>query len=303
MANIAFVFAGQGAQKTGMGKELTEISPAAAKVFEDADKARPGTSEQCFTADSEELKKTSNTQPCVYTVDLAAAEALREKGIVPAAVAGYSLGEIAALTFSGAFSPEEGMKFVTARGLAMQKASEMHDTGMVAVLKLDNDTIKELASKYNAVYPVNFNCAGQVTVAGDKEELEGFKADVKAAKGLPRVIPVAGGFHSPFMEPALDDLQAAADQAVMNETQIPVYSNYTTKPYEGDYKELMVKQVVNPLRWQESIENMIADGIDTFIEVGPGTALTKMITRISKDVAMYHVEDKESLEETLEQLL
>ena len=296
MGKIGFVFAGQGAQYTGMGESLSKCSSAAAELFKKIDSVRPETSKQCFEADAEQLMKTDVTQPCVYAVDLACAYALKERGIMADAVAGYSLGELAALTFAGSLTPEEGVRLVAARGAAMQRASELQETGMMAVLKLDDDRINQLASKYDNVYPVNFNCKGQVSVAGLKDQLAQFGQDVKENGGLVRILEVAGGFHSPFMQSAATELKDIFEQASVAEAQIPVYANCTGEKYQGSYTDTMPRQIVSPILWQKSIENMIADGVDTFIEVGPGSRLTKMITRISKDITMLNVENEETLE-------
>ena len=296
MGKIGFVFAGQGAQYTGMGESLSKCSSAAAELFKKIDSVRPETSKQCFEADAEQLMKTDVTQPCVYAVDLACAYALKERGIMADAVAGYSLGELAALTFAGSLTPEEGVRLVAARGAAMQRASELQETGMMAVLKLDDDRINQLASKYDNVYPVNFNCKGQVSVAGLKDQLAEFGQDVKENGGLVRILEVAGGFHSPFMQSAAAELKDIFEQASVTEAQIPVYANCTGEKYKGSYTDTMLRQIVSPILWQKSIENMIADGVDTFIEVGPGSRLTKMITRISKDITMLNVENEETLE-------
>ena len=296
MGKIGFVFAGQGAQYTGMGESLSKCSSAAAELFKKIDSVRPGTSKQCFEADAQELMKTDVTQPCVYAVDLACAYALKERGINADAVAGYSLGELAALTFAGSLTPEEGVRLVAARGAAMQRASELHETGMMAVLKLDDDKVNQLASEYSDVYPVNFNCKGQVSVAGLKDRLAEFGKDVKENGGLVRILEVAGGFHSPFMQSAAAELEDIFKNASVAEAKIPVYANCTGEKYQGSYADTMLRQIVSPILWQKSIENMMADGVDTFIEVGPGSRLTKMITRISKDITMLNVENEETLE-------
>ena len=299
MGKIAFVFAGQGAQHTGMGKEISENVSAAAEIFAKADSVRPGTSQQCFEGSSELLAETKNTQPCIYTVDMAMAAALEANGVKADMAAGYSLGELAALAYAGSFSFDDGLGLVSQRGAIMQKASESCDSGMMAVLKLPDEKIEELSSKYTKVYPVNFNCNGQVTVAGDRAQLDQFKDDVKEAKGLVRILEVSGGFHSPFMSDAAEEFKKVLEGADIKDANIPVYSNWTAKPYEGDYKKALEMQIANPIRWKNIIEDMIENGADTFIELGPGTALTKMITRISKKVRMFNVKDMESLELTL----
>lgn len=294
MGKIAFVFAGQGAQYTGMCKGL---SP---EILTRLDAVRPGTAAQIMEADAEELMKTDVTQPCVYTADLMAAFALEQRGIKADAVAGYSLGEIAALAYAGAFSIEEGMSLVAKRGEEMQKASELHETGMAAILKLSDEKVKELCSHYEQVYPVNFNCKGQISCAGDKAQLLEFAQEVKAEGGLARILEVAGGFHSPFMQTAADALESVFSSVDFSQTQIPVYANYTAQPYEGDYAQIMTKQIVNPILWQKSIENMIEAGVDTIVEVGPGNRLGKMISRISKDILLLNVENEETLEAAVE---
>ncbi|MCI7145562.1 MAG: ACP S-malonyltransferase [Clostridiales bacterium] len=302
MGKTAFIFAGQGAQKPGMGKDLYDNIPAAAQVFDRADKVREKTSWQCFEADEATLKETKNTQPCIYTMDYAVAEALREAGVKADMVAGYSLGELAALAFAGAFTFEEGLRLVSERGALMQTASEACETGMTAVLKLSDEKVEEICGRYNQVYPVNFNCDGQVSVAGVKDELGEFNQAVKAEGGLPRVLQVSGAFHSPFMAEAAEGFAGVLESAEISETEIPAYSNYTSKAYEGDYRDMLVKQISNPVRWKNEIRNMIEAGVDTFVEVGPGNALAKMVTRISKDVTVISVNSAESFREAVERI-
>ena len=300
MGKIAFVFAGQGAQSVGMGKDVYDAVPAAREVFAKADSVRPETSGQCFEADAAELMQTKNTQPCVYTVDLAMAAALEAEGIHADVAAGYSLGELAALTYAGAMTVEEGTRVVAERGRLMQIASEAHETGMAAVLKLQDDKVEEICSKYPDLYPVNYNSDGQVSVAGDKEQIKAMAEDVKAERGLAKILDVSGAFHSPYMNQAAEDFAVFLESAEIGEVNIPVYSNRTALPYEGDYKQLLVEQIINPVYWKKLVRNMIDEGVDTFIELGPGKALTSMITRISKDVKMYRVSDMETLQKTVE---
>lgn len=302
MGKIAFVFSGQGAQYSGMGRELYETSAAAQTVFNRADAIRPGTSRQCFGGSEAELTQTSNTQPCMFAVELAAANALLEAGVQPDMVAGFSLGEIAALTFAQVLPFDEGFELVCSRGELMQRAAEHADSGMVAVLKLDPDTVGELCARFSNVYPVNYNCPGQVSVAGAREELEPFKQAVREAGGKAVPLKVAGAFHSPFMAEAAAGLDDVLEGLEMAEPAVTLFSDYTAQPYAGDYRTLVREQVVNPVRWQSIIENMIADGADTFVEVGPGKTLCGLIGKISKDVRTLHVEDAESLAQTLEAL-
>ena len=196
MGKIAFVFAGQGAQFPGMGQELAQCSPAAAKIFAELDALRPGTSQQCFAGTEEELKETKNTQPCMFAVELASAAALAEGGLRADMTAGFSLGEIAALTYSGAVDLATGFHLVCRRGELMQEAAEAQPTAMAAVLKLSNEDVEKVCAQFDQVYPVNYNCPGQVSVACAKEQLAPFSAAVKAADSTlpswprpPRALP------------------------------------------------------------------------------------------------------------------
>ncbi len=305
MGKIAFLFSGQGTQNTGMGRELCNASPAAKKVFDLADSIRPGTSAQCFEASKEELSLTVNTQPCVYCVDLAAAEALRESGILPDAAAGFSLGEIAALTFAGVFTPKDGFSFVCERGRFMNDAAEKTGGGMAAVLKLSDEKVEELCSRRSRVYPVNYNCPGQVSVAGDRAELDALCKEAAAEGGRAVPLAVSGAFHSPFMKEAGDRLQKALAAFPVRAPALPVYSDCTASlcgADEGQIRENIVRQVSSPVRWRKILEDMRASGIDTFVETGPGKVLSGLVRRTLPGVAIYHVEDAETLRQTVSAL-
>lgn len=303
MGKIAFVFSGQGAQAPGMGKELYECSDAAKAVFELCDGIRPGTSEQCFNGTKEELTVTANTQPDMFAVEVAAARALVEAGIQPDALAGFSLGEISALAFSGAVSLEDGFKLVCRRGELMQEASNAADSAMVAVVKLPPEKVEELAGQFDQVYPVNYNSPAQTVCAGLSSSMDGFKAAVKAAGGRALPLKVSGAFHSPFMSSAAKGLAEVLAPMEFGTPSCPLYSNVTAQPYEdGQFKDLLSRQVENPVRWQTTVENMIAAGVDTFIEVGPGKTLAGLIGKINSDVRALNVEDAESLKHTIEEV-
>lgn len=296
MGKIAFVFSGQGSQYGGMGKSLFETSPAARQVFETADKIRPGTSEQCFSGTAEELSLTKNTQPCLYCVDLAAARALEEAGIHADFAAGFSLGEVAALTFSGAFSEEDGFSFVCRRAAAMQEAAEQNPGAMAAVLKLPNETVEQLCGEFSHVWAVNYNCPGQLVVAGEKAELEAFCTKVAEKGGRAVPLAVSGGFHSPLMAGAAERLRGELENIAMKRPRLPVYANFTAQPYGENAKELLLEQVKNPVRWQETVENLAAQGVDTFMECGAGKTLCGLIKKTVKDATVLRVEDAETLQ-------
>ena len=298
MGKIAFVFPGQGTQHPGMGLDLKKNDLFARFTFIQADQLRPGTSDQCFYGDAETLKQTANTQPCLFTVEMAAAQALIGQGVTPDMVAGFSLGELAALTITGGVDFESGIKMVTHRGKLMQDAAEKVDSAMIAVMKLDTAKVEELCAAYPEAYPVNYNCPGQTVVAVKRESLEGLREAVKAAGGRAMPLKVSGGFHSPFMAEAAEQFNAYLQDVKFSRFKVPLYSNYTARPYDQDCRELLTKQICNPVRWQELVENMIADGADTCIELGPGDVLCGLIRRIDKSVRTYHVEDWDGLDST-----
>ena len=302
MGKIAFVFSGQGAQTPGMGKALYEASPAAKKISDKLNELRPGTLEMCFSGTAEDLKRTENTQPCMYLTEIAAAEALKEKGIMPSAVAGFSLGEIAALAFSGIVSAEEGFQIVTKRAEFMQQEAEKHPAVMDAVLKLSDESVEKLASLFDEVYPVNYNSPGQVVVSASEGSIAAFEAKVKEEGGRTMRLNVAGGFHSPFMHEAAVAFGKELEKYQFSEPELSIYSNVTGNAYEGDVKTLLSKQIESPVRWVTIVMNMIKSGIDTFIEVGPGSTLTGLIKRIDKEVRTYNVSDAESIEKILSEV-
>ena len=242
MGKIAFVFAGQGAQYTGMGKELYDNFSSAKNVFDMAQRLRKGTKEQCFYALKEDLSITINTQPCLFAVCLACAEVLKENGITADGVAGFSLGEIPAVAFSGVMSYEQAFLFVIKRAEYMQECAEKNRGNMFAVLKLTAQKVIEICSEISGAYPVNFNCEGQTVVACDEKVSDTLCEKVTSAGGKAIKLSVSGAFHSPFMKDASEKIGQYLESISFNEAGIPVYSNYTAGIY-GNPKILLKNQV------------------------------------------------------------
>ena len=284
MGKIAFVFSGQGDQFPGMGQDLYEKYPSARRVFDLCDNLRPGTSSQCFTGGQEELQETKNTQPCLFAMELAVANVLLEKGITPDCVAGFSLGEVTAATVGGVFSWETGFQLVCKRGELMQREAEKWDTFMAAVVKLSTTQVQTICDRYAGVYPVNFNCPGQIAVSGLAAQAGDFLADVKAAGGRAILLKVKGAFHSPFMNGAAKAFAQVLKKVELKKGDVTLYSNLTAAPYTKEAADLLSEQICNAVQWEKLICNMITDGVDTFLEIGPGRTLTNMIRRIDGSV-------------------
>ena len=296
MAKLAFVFSGQGDQFPGMGKELYDSYEEAKAVFRMCDAIRPGTSEQCFDGSEEELKKTVNAQPCLYAAELAAAEVLKSRGIRPDMAAGFSLGEMTACAFSGVFSPEEGFRLVIRRGELMQEAAEGQETFMAAVLKLGSEETERICAALDEVYPVNYNCPGQIVVSGSAAQKEQLNALVREAGGRMMPLKVGGAFHSPFMSSAAEAFKRELESSGYAAPEVTLYSDVTAASYDGNtvIPDLLSRQVISPVRWEDLVRNMILSGMDTCIEVGPGRTLSGLIRRIDPGIRTFAAADMQT---------
>ncbi len=309
MGGVAFLFAGQGAQHPGMGAELAQREHAAHAVFQTCDSVRPGTSNQCFDGAAEELNDTANTQPCVFACDLACARALEAHGVTPQAVAGFSLGEVAALTFAGAYADEDGFALVCHRAKLMVDAARKHPGAMRAVLKLDAGAVEALAREAGEAWPVNYNSPQQTVVAGSPAALATLDELVRDAHGRSMPVAVSGAFHSPYMADAARELGAyLAEGREPAVPRIPVIANctgaaYPTEPKGGTERaKLLAEQVANPVQWVKTLHELEQRGIDTFIEVGPGKTLTGLVKRTLRGATALPCETPEQLDAVLDAL-
>lgn len=297
MGKIAFLMAGQGSQYPGMVKDLYDSIDSIRSLFDKAELIRPGTKKMCFEGSKEELGETINTQPCMYLADIACAMAAMEKGIEPDYVAGFSLGEVAALPIAGVVDVIDGFSFVMKRAEYMEEAAKANPGGMVAVLTADKDRLFDLCMEAG-VYPVNYNCPNQIVVAGSKDRIPRF-TETLASEGM-RCIPlnVSGAFHTPYMQSASERLRDVLETIRISKGAKPLYSNVTADLYTDSHDEIvmnLVNQVMSPVRWESIIKDMYAKGVDTFVECGPGKVLSGLVKKTLSDVRIFSIKDYESL--------
>ena len=287
----AFVFPGQGAQFVGMGKDLYETNALAKKYFDRADEILGfKITEIMFNGTDEQLKETKVTQPAVFLHSVIQALCLGGS-FNPAMVAGHSLGEFSALVASGALDFEDGLRLVASRANAMQKACEINSGTMAAIIGLPDEKVEEIcasvSSEGDIVVAANYNCPGQLVISGNVNAVNVACEKLKEA-GAKRALPlkVSGAFHSPLMQPAKDELQAAIEKTTFKTPKCPVYQNVDAKPHTDaeEIKLNLIAQLTSPVRWTASVQTMIYDGADDFTECGPGKALQGMIGRIDKNV-------------------
>jgi [acyl-carrier-protein] S-malonyltransferase len=302
MKQIAFVFPGQGSQHVGMGKELYENFSVARRIFEEAgDSLRFSISELCFKGPEESLKLTENTQPAMLTASIAALKVLQtEKGIIPQFTAGHSLGEYSALVASGALAFSEAVKIVRLRGKFMQEAVPVGEGAMAALLGMEREEVEKLCEEVSSgevLTPANFNCPGQIVVAGHSKAVGRAIEKVKRGGKKAVLLPVSAPFHSPLMKPAGERLEKALEEISVSELKVPVVTNVEAEvnTLKERVKELLVAQVSSPVRWEESMRKMSEKGIEKVLEIGPGKVLSGLMKRIDPRIETGNLEDLQTL--------
>lgn len=306
MDKTAFLFAGQGAQYIGMGKELYDRYPICRQTFDEASESlHMDLAELVFRGSKEQLDRTENTQPSIVAMSIAAYRALSEYRIMPAVMAGLSLGEYSALTASGVFTLSQVIPLVQKRGKFMQEAVPLGIGKMTAILGLSKEKAEEAceeAKAFGIVEPANFNCPGQIVIGGERDAVDVAGRLAKEKGAIKTVdLPVSAPFHTSMLQPAAEKLKAELDSMLLGEMKTPVLCNVNAEYIRGsgEVKELLYQQVMSSVRWEQIVRKMIADGVKNFVEIGPGRTLSGFVRKIDRGLGIYHVEDIASLEATV----
>ncbi|CUB16738.1 Malonyl CoA-acyl carrier protein transacylase [Bacillus subtilis] len=310
MSKIAFLFPGQGSQFIGMGKELYEQVPAAKRLFDEADETlETKLSSLIFEGDAEELTLTYNAQPALLTTSIAVLEKFKESGITPDFTAGHSLGEYSALVAAGALSFKDAVYTVRKRGEFMNEAVPAGEGAMAAILGMDAEALKQVTDKVtkegNLVQLANLNCPGQIVISGTAKGVE-LASELAKENGAKRAIPleVSGPFHSELMKPAAEKLKEVLDACDIKDADVPVISNVSADVMteKADIKEKLIEQLYSPVRFEESINKLIAEGVTTFIEIGPGKVLSGLVKKVNRRLKTIAVSDPETIELAIQTL-
>lgn len=305
MSKIAFIFPGQGAQACGMGQDFYEQTETGKRIFDKATELMGFSMTQLCFEENDRLDITEYTQAAMVTASIAMMRVLEENGIKPDVAAGLSLGEYCALAAAGVMSDEDAIRTVRQRGILMQEAVPVGEGAMAAILALDASAIEEVTGAMEGVWIANYNCPGQIVISGEKAAVEDACEKLKAA-GAKRAVMlnVSGPFHSGMLADAGERLGEVLSQVELHEPQIPYVANVTAQYVKSaaEVKELLTRQVSSSVRWQQSVEAMIADGVDTFIEIGPGKTLAGFMRKISRDVKTLNVEKLEDIGKVAEAL-
>jgi [acyl-carrier-protein] S-malonyltransferase len=309
MGKVAFVFPGQASQYSGMGKELAEKYPVARAVFDEADKALGfSVSKLCFEGTEDDLKLTANTQPAILTVSVAAARVLAEKSITPDFVAGHSLGEYSALVAAGSLKFADAVKLVRKRGTYMQEAVPAGQGAMAAIMGLSPAVVLDAckrAAEGEICSPASLNSPEQTVISGHAGAVKR-AVEIASQLGAKRsmVLPVSAPFHSALMTPAQEKLEKDLNAAEFTELQVPLVTNVDADSIRQgeEARSALIRQVTMPVRWEESMRMLLDEGVNTFVEVGPGRVLTGLMRQIERSVATLNVEDEKSLQATREKI-